>query len=141
MSRERMNVFATSMHGRVTFEPEKGQKSGRDERHVRGSRVHREDLRQDVEESDCYYGSGTEAEQQMKAIAKPKGCHATQSGGDERNRSKNYRHESRAVGHRSDFNIDDQGVGLHGPRVHSAPGEPGRQSHWKSVGQAAFLVL
>src|ERR1700730_11744542 len=113
MSRERVNVFATSMHRRVTFEPETDQKSDRDERHVRGSRVHRKDLRQYVEESDCYYGSGTEAEQEMKAIAKSKGCHRNQPGGDERRRSKNYRHESRAVGHGSDFDIDDRGVGLH----------------------------
>jgi len=92
-----MHVFTRSVHRRVALKRKKGQEADRGERYVRGPAVKRKDLGQYVEESHCYDGSGTETKQEMKAIAKPKGGYATQPGGDERNRSKNDRHESHGL--------------------------------------------
>ena len=77
-------MFASAVHRCVTFEPEEGEKSEGSDGHVRCAVVEGEDFRQNVEQGDRQHGAGTEAKQQMKAVAQADGGSPTQAGGDER---------------------------------------------------------
>src|SRR5580765_6299644 len=90
-------MFARAMERRVTLEPEEGEESNGNDRHVRSAVIERKNLRQDVEQRNCDHGARTETEQQMKPIAQPNRRDTAEPGRNQGKRSEKYRHESHAA--------------------------------------------